>query len=1105
MHMNFYIPTIDDVDDFESGKFTIEQIQARWTESEDPVAADEPVVNPDTVANPIIVTVAAEAIQRDILYHAKGSKDLLKADCKPNEVLVSRDSNETGAKSYRIIDVEKWIKLTQRYDINEYECIRGACYPYIDIESERDGINVVDMLNHSIGVFVDALREASLIVEGVAISDSSRPGKTSFHVVIHTDKVFENTTALKEFVYTNVKPRFTENVSAELLKSCQWTKVDKKTNTIVTMDSVDWMVYTTDRVLRFINQSKIGKKVRLTAYTNDDIILPCPLVTRGSDYLVGQYATQKEIFEVVLPAHVQKTKDLILKQSLSSEPVAQKTFEPSYLSELADLIPNEIINSGTTCCKFIWSLAKSGASNELIHNHCKRTSNYDSEWVDYHIGHAATMSVTIGTLRYWASQANKDAYHALSKKYQKTEIKEEVHAFESRISTTTYHERYVKPFTFDGVDTILLKSHLGTGKTTQLINAITPEIKRILIISGRKSFTSFICGDLGTANLGFKSYDERHHQALSLVPRLVIQVESLWRLADSFEKYDLVAVDESETIAHQFYSEATHRQNLIKNHEIFADVLSTATKVLFADAFLGQRTIQISEALRAINHSQIIDNTFCPYKREAVELRVIKKGKSMPALGEFCNRIMADLKAGKRVAVVWGSKGKAKAFAETFLKKTEYKWRLYSSDSTETERNELKNVNHSWQDLNLLMYTSTITVGISYDPEIAEAQFDTLYLYASAAGSLPRDIAQSLLRCRKIKSNKLVYTVDKNALSTALYGRECIKAAIDAKSAILMQANPVARWERAPKWAQDLYIENENENGAKCIAFKEILEGYLEKSGYTMSVQILKDDGFELKCEKVLFEDIGKSIKDWRPLEILQTIVCLPAATLDEKLAKEHWELLQRKSKNGIATLDEKLTLQKWRFLQQFKKSCTDEFLAAQYNEMYGENKEHLFWNQVNEKHQSTKQYLEFEAKQKYMCAASKKCLKRTVIDKLLPILGIANTSEPFSILVTDKIVQAVKMFEADARGAFLTGGNTKGEGEFTASHAVDVIKMVFVNWNGIGVETSAKRKMVKGVRNRIFTITNKKNEIWDKITEKDALAEELASYPPCYIDSVID
>lgn len=1062
MFLDIYIPTADDVDAVYNGKITIEELHKQVAQRKATTVDDESVGS-----DPTSVVSETSPINRETPYFPAGSKDKLKVSCEPNEVLVSRDANDKGAKAYMIVAWDKWLKKTARYDTNDYECLRGNVYPYMDIESEKDDIDVVAMLNHSIGLFIDSLQTAGLTVTGVALSNSSRPGKHSFHAVIHTDKVFENTTTLKEFVMNNIKPNFYNDVSDELRNSISWTRLDKKTNLMTTMECVDWNVYTTDRVIRFLNQSKIGKKVKLVPYTNDNIILPCPFLTSPVDFLIGQYGQSeaKPLFVVELPQHIKKIKEA--KEAGIIEP--QVKLDATYLSELAELIPNTIIESGTTCCKFIWAMARSGASVDLIHNNCKRTSNYDKSWVDYHIAHASSMNVNIGTLRYWASQNNRQAFHQLSKKYMKQELTNEVHSFQTVIPVEQYSDRYVRPFSFDKVDTLLIKSHLGTGKTTQLVNVIKPQkrflqedfipFKRILIVSPRKSFTKFICGDLEESKLNFKSYDDKHKCPLSSIDRLVISPESLWRLEDGFAKYEFVICDESESILHQFYSDSTHRHNMIKNHIVFERCISTATKVCFADAFLGNRTVKVAESLRNVEHAKVIENTFCPYQRKAIQLKSIKKGKESPSTSEFCNRLMEDLKQGMKIAVIWGSKNKAKAFAETFLKDSKFKWKLYTSESSPDERNDLLNVEEAWKDVDCLNYTSTITVGVNYDPTDVAVQFDKIYLYASASGGLPRDTAQALLRCRKIKSNTLIYTVDKNALATALYGRETIREAIADKRRTILQQNPVATWENAPKWAEENYIENENENGAKCIAFNDILNGYLEKSGYTLSEENVSEDGsVELKTEGVAYDDIP-DVED----EVIESI--------------------KRKSKAGFATYDEKMILQKHRFQNQLVTEDVKVLSQIWADYMMDKSKEFAFWNLVGEKHQTTDEYLAFESTQKYIQQSSKKCLKRIALDKLLPIIGAKNSAEKLIVDVTDDLVKQLATVEEEVFKAFQKNASRR-KGEFKTTNAVDMLKMVYESWNGMEVKSERKRTGAGG-KVIVYRVEVPENTLWPLITKR--------------------
>lgn len=1071
-----YIPTEDDYDEYNSGNKTLEQLHKEFA-TRTVVAVVEDATDPVPVE-------PEQPIVRGQIYKEAGSKDKLKAIVETTEVLVAKDINATtGAKGFKIINWKKWLESTKRYDMNEYECLRGSVYPYMDIESEQEDIDVIEMLNSSIGCYADALLASGVEIISIAIANSSRPGKHSFHVIFKTNKVFESTITQHYFIQSHVKPHFVRN------SNTVWSRINKKTQQTEIIDCVDWKVYTTDRVIRFLNQSKMGKTVRLTPYSNDALILPCLIDNSSVAFLIGHYGQVEPLstIAVEVPEHIKKIKEA------KEQGVIQPTIEvpASYLNDLAALVSNEVIQNGGTCCRFIWAMVRSGASRELVHKHASRTDNYDPKWVDYHIAHANTMNVNIGTLRYWAYQNNKQAAHALAKQYQTDEITKEIHTFTTSLPIVQYSERYVRPFSLQDCDTLLVKAHLGTGKTTQIVNIIKPvysefletevaPYNRILIVSGRKSFTRFIDGDLAECGLGFKSYDEKHFGPLSNVDRLIIQVESLWRLEDSFEKYDLVVIDESETIAHQFYSEATHRHNMKKNHILFERCVSTAKKVIFADAFLSNRTLSLAEALRNPAHCQVIENTFCPYKRTATELVSInKKGKKVPALAAFCNGIMDDLKAGKKVVVIWGSKSKGKAFTEMFLKESNYKWRFYSSESNADEHAELQNVEKAWKNIDCLNYTSTITVGINYNPEELADCFDKIYLYGSAAGGLPRDIAQALLRCRRLKENQLVYIVNDKTVRSALYGRDTIRDAIQQKRTTLLTAHTVLNWENAPKWAENNYIENENENGAKCIAFREILNGYLVKSGYTLNKRVVRaNEAFKLECADIEFDDI-------------------------EDITEDEADLIQKKAKGGFASFEEKVCLQKFRFCSQL--TTRDPAILVRLWDEFMKNKgtEGYFWNQVNEKHQTTREYLEHESKQRFIQNASKKCQKRIVLDKLLSVLKIKTTADAFKIDNLDQFMEALTSLESEVFEAFEVHDGSRRKGEFKTANAVDMLKMVWTSWTGRTIKTTRQRKGAGG-KVIVWAIKNVPSTVWEHITPRVEIVAEETPKPSGLIQTTL-
>lgn len=113
-----------------------------------------------------------------------------------------------------------------------------------------------------------------------------------------------------------------------------------------------------------------------------------------------------------------------------------------------------------------------------------------------------------------------------------------------------------------------------------IVLPLEPAFRRILFISGRKSFTRFISALVEAEGIPFAVYsDVAGTDTLSSLDRVIIQVESLWRLENGFMPYDCVIIDESETVLNQLYSKKTNGEYL-SNHEQLERGVSTCEKLL---------------------------------------------------------------------------------------------------------------------------------------------------------------------------------------------------------------------------------------------------------------------------------------------------------------------------------------------------------------------------------------------------------------------------------------------------------------------------------------------------------------------------------------------
>ena len=263
--------------------------------------------------------------------------------------------------------------------------------------------------------------------------------------------------------------------------------------------------------------------------------------------------------------------------------------------------------------------------------------------------------------------------------------------------------------------TVAIYSHLGTGKTSLFKHiAMNPYVTaapkraeftfpKVCYISARRTFTQSQMGDM--AGLGFVSYldftGQLNATSSKQGKRLFCQTESLHRFLENKElppednlRYNVLILDELESIVASLRPSTTMRDKLLDNLNVFQELVRSADVVVAGDAFLTQRSLDVLGELRHdLAPLRLIVNHANPYGAD-FQARTMKrcyvlaeapKGKlSKAKLAEwvpheriadsvqlFMSRLAADLKAGLKVVVVWGSRRAGLAF-EAYLKNEYY-------------------------------------------------------------------------------------------------------------------------------------------------------------------------------------------------------------------------------------------------------------------------------------------------------------------------------------------------------------------------------------------------------------------------------------------------
>jgi hypothetical protein len=319
--------------------------------------------------------------------------------------------------------------------------------------------------------------------------------------------------------------------------------------------------------------------------------------------------------------------------------------------------------------------------------------------------------------------------------------------------------KYIDQFVKDvSIKALAVKSVYATGKTYMLDHIIKKNnFKRILWISHRQLFSQ----DIRSRFKDFAIHNELSNEEISLANKLIISPESLYKLFvnGKFTKYDLIIIDESESVIEQFHS-PTHTKDHLANFQDFYDyILTMSKKIITLDADLDCTTIDLIKDFNFIS----IHNK---YKSSlARQYHILKDNDKSFAEHEkaFINMILQDLKKGKNISVVTLGASFGLSLKKTiidYLPELENKIMYHYSGGDDSDKDILKDVNGKlgWSAYRLLIYSPQIGAGIDFN---VLNHFDKVYGYI--ANTAPAsEFMQMCNRVRSIKNDKIICLTNKS-------------------------------------------------------------------------------------------------------------------------------------------------------------------------------------------------------------------------------------------------------------------------------------------------------------------------------------------------------
>jgi hypothetical protein len=436
------------------------------------------------------------------------------------------------------------------------------------------------------------------------------------------------------------------------------------------------------------------------------------------------------------------------------------------IREFSELLPGNYIHDYHDWRNMVWSVRAMGEGFKMMAIEIsQRSSGYSSHgfmqvWKNYKDNRGN--KITSNSFFYFCKEGGEQEFKALCKKWNMAEIdresKKEIDEYfvmdKSCINYKTETSKYICCDVNNRIKMnadllshkhLVLKADMGKGKT-QFIkkileygNLVNGNRKpNVLFISSRKSFANFICSEFDVNNYLDFVEDTRKYRKCN---KLCVQLESLVKIDESVD-YDHVILDECESILKQFSSPTLKQVGL--TYSIFESVIKKAKKVVYADAFISNRTLNYIREIRTESEKIYMIHNTVPaiFNKQAIQIPSTK----------YETTIINMLKADKNLFTPTCSKTKSDGLEIKTLRECPNKKSIfYHSDNDDKVTDTLKDVNGHWINYNLVSCTPTMTVGVSCD---LVGHFNNTVLDArNAMGPVPRDVIQMIRRVRHTDGN----------------------------------------------------------------------------------------------------------------------------------------------------------------------------------------------------------------------------------------------------------------------------------------------------------------------------------------------------------------
>ena len=318
-----------------------------------------------------------------------------------------------------------------------------------------------------------------------------------------------------------------------------------------------------------------------------------------------------------------------------------------------------------------------------------------------------------------------------------------------RLSQEHYDEEY---------KATILHLTMGSGKTAQTIDYLKNG-GSFCWIAHNKALVSGTIGRTRASGVEVVSYlafdaKAKAKGALNSEKNLCICAHSLHYL--SFDKkYRTLVIDEIESVVEAFMGDFMKEK--AKSFAIFKNLILHSKKVILIDAFITMKTINLLRLIDpACKINIILQSNIKPSKTLTFHSTNQEEKDDMDYLSNALKHIITFIKTGKKCFIFYPYKnGGGNRFSMEQIMtmiKTAANCRvvMYNSDVDDKIKKGLQNVNETWSQYDCVICNSVITCGVNYDM----AGFDKVFMFL-ASFITPRQSIQVSARIRNLSTDEI--------------------------------------------------------------------------------------------------------------------------------------------------------------------------------------------------------------------------------------------------------------------------------------------------------------------------------------------------------------